>query len=348
MAYLVTERTDFPALWRVKYILCSVFLHQEKPLWWGQQFNYNLRGLKVDRRVKSHKKDSSITDQIKVSINMEDFTSLGKKSKEFSRTYRKWWQRNHLASVQVWNKDNFLNKVWSSYISCIAWLGSLEKQLTVDLLISLLIQFKIDANTHFFSCKFMACIRTSILWGVLLNVILRDWKQPEAQHFELSLQHRISNSKALQQNQYEVSKALWKENSWLILQIIKPDSLDKGVRWRCIGTQLYKHLCPLAGLLFLASLHYQSWYHSAYFFFVLTVWNVTVLGMKLTKANCWRQHHSSLVTNAVVLISMCSSVFEKWQIFIWNWQKTLGILSQTTQAYLPASIPQLREEWIHT
>lgn len=84
----------FPPLWRIKCFLCSVFLYQEKPLWWGQQFNYNLGGLKVDRRVKSHKKDSSIPDQIKASINMEAFTSLGKKSKEFSRTYRKRWQKS--------------------------------------------------------------------------------------------------------------------------------------------------------------------------------------------------------------------------------------------------------------
>jgi len=78
----------------LKCFLCTVFLYQEKPLWWGQQFNYNLGGLKVDRRVKSHKKDSSIPDQIKASINMEAFTSLGKKSKEFSRTYRKRWQKS--------------------------------------------------------------------------------------------------------------------------------------------------------------------------------------------------------------------------------------------------------------
>lgn len=39
--------------------------------------------------VKSHRKDSSASDQIKASNNREDFASLWKKSKESSRTLRK-------------------------------------------------------------------------------------------------------------------------------------------------------------------------------------------------------------------------------------------------------------------
>lgn len=57
--------------------------------------------------------------------------------------------------------------------------------------------------------------------------------------------------------------------------------------------------CPLAGLLLLLSLLCQSSDNSAYTFIMR---NVTILGIKLTNANCLRQRDSNcLVTKAVIL-----------------------------------------------
>lgn len=105
--------------------------------------------------------------------------------------------------------------------------------------------------------------------------------------------------------------------------------------------------CPLAGLLLLLSLLCQSSDNSAYTFITR---NVTILGIKLTNANCLRQRDSNcLVTKAVILnwINHLHFFEEKLANFHFRLAESLTTLSQNTQVYLSPSVPQLCEEWTH-